>query len=214
MPEPLLELYAQRLYGPHQRFTPQAGWRPLCNDEWSVLAGYLYRLDLPGRPVNDPRNRLNAIFWLTSQPKGTRWADLPEWAGKPDTVHRQFRRWAHAGLFTRLLKDLAEWRDVMGGAVLRRIAAWIVRAYRRAWRILGLAGIALAKRLGFLSALRGPPWCLPDPSLSVRVTELLRRRFAAREPATPITTQPWFRSATWLIRAARGRRIPRAAPWP
>jgi hypothetical protein len=118
------------LCGPHQRVTPQARWRPLCNDEWSVLAGYLDRLDLPGRPVNDPRNRLNA------------------------------------------------------------------------------------KRLGFLSALRGPPWCLPDPSLSVRVTRQPIRRFAAAEPATPITTQPWFRSATRLIRAARGRRIPRAAPWP
>ena len=50
-----------------------------------------------------------------------------------------------------------------GAAVLRRLESWICRAYRRAWRLLGVQGMALARRLGFLSGLRGPSSLLPDP---------------------------------------------------
>jgi hypothetical protein len=39
---------------------------------------------------------------------------------------------------------------------------------------LGVQGMALARRLGFLSALRGPSSLLPDPGLSEQVFRKLR----------------------------------------
>ena len=39
-------------------------------------------------------------------------------------------------------------------------------AFRRALRILGVAGIRLVRRLGLHTALPGPPWLCPDPDLS------------------------------------------------
>jgi hypothetical protein len=54
------------------------------------------------------------------------------------------------------------------------LESWICRSYRRAWPLLGVPGTALARRLGFLSALRGPSWYLPDPDLS----EWVMRRLA------------------------------------
>lgn len=46
-----------------------------------------------------------------------------------------------------------------------------------------MKGMALARRLGFLSALRGPSWLLPNPDLSEyvfrRVDEELSRGFRA-----------------------------------
>ncbi len=58
-------------------------------------------------------------------------------------------------LCARLLEALAD-PHRPGGAVLRRLEAWICRSFRRTWRILGVSGMALARRLGFLSALRSP----------------------------------------------------------
>jgi transposase len=182
--------------GSHRHYSPERAWAPLSDDEWAVLAPFLHRaaedeaaskreaelaaaqapdaLALParrpaGRPLRDPRARLDAIFWLAAHTLPGRapppWAALPERFGKPDTVSRQFRRWAKAGLWTKLLQALAD-DHRPGIAVLRRLESWICRAYRRAWRILGVPGMALARRLGFLSALRGPSWYLPDPDLS------------------------------------------------
>src|SRR3712207_3489939 len=73
----------------------------------------------------------------------------------------------------RLLEALAD-DHRPGIAVLRRLESWICRAYRRAWRLLGVQGMGLARRLGFLSALRGPSWLLPDPDLSELVFRKLR----------------------------------------
>ncbi len=154
-----------------RRYSPPRPWQPLSDVEWAVLAPFVFR-NTAGRPVRDPRRRLDAIFWLAAQPGAPGWAALPERFGKPDSVSRQFRRWAAAGLWTRLLEALADPLRP-GIAVLRRLESWICRAYRRAWRRLGVAGVALARRLGFLSALRGPSWMLPDPDLSEAVRRLL-----------------------------------------
>lgn len=211
---PILQHYADLLYGP-QRRTQARAWAPLDDTEWAVLSRYVYR-HTAGRPVRDPRGRLDAIFWLACQPGTARWADLPERFGKPDTVHRQFRRWAKAGLWTRLLQDLAEHRDLPGGRVLAAMASWICRAYRRTARLLGLAGILLARRLGFLSALRGPPWLVADPDLSVwvlsRVQALFAEVTAGRWPSH--IDRPWLRSARYLLRSAQGRGVPRRLIWP
>jgi len=48
---------------------------------------------------------------------------------------------------------------------------WLCRAARRAMRLLGMAGLVRARRLGLLTALPMVPWMMPDPDLS----ESLRR---------------------------------------
>jgi hypothetical protein len=68
--------------------------------------------------------------------------------------------------------------------------------------------MALARRLGFLSALRGPSWLLPDPDLSEylfrRIGEELSRGLRAVSPG-------FLRAARHLLGAAAGRRyVPRS----
>jgi hypothetical protein len=49
---------------------------------------------------------------------------------------------------------------------LRSLENWFCRATRRAMRLLRIAGLALAQRLGLLTALTTAPWMLPNPDLS------------------------------------------------
>ena len=74
-----------------------------------------------------------------------------------------------------------------------------------------MSGVALARRLGFLSALRGPSWLLPDPDLS----ELVFRRLnpvldRLREGTLRVAPPGFLRACGRLLAAAAGRRsIPR-----
>ena len=43
------------------RYSPQRPWEPLSDDEWAVLSPFVHR-HTAGRPVRDPRGRLDAIF--------------------------------------------------------------------------------------------------------------------------------------------------------
>ena len=63
-----------------------------------------------------------------------------------------------------MLKFVARERSGMEAA-----QDFICREFRRAWRIQGLAGIILARRLGLHSALRAPALLLADPDLSERI---------------------------------------------
>jgi transposase len=225
--------------GRRRDYSPERPWEPLSDTEWAVLAPFVFRAAereaeaadalaataaaeaaaagvptrrRPGRPVRDPRARLDAVFWMAAHTRPGRaappWHALPERFGKPpDTVSRQFRRWARQGLWTKLLEALAD-DERPGIAILRRLESWICRAYRRAWRLLGVPGMALARRLGSLSALRGPSWLLPDPDSSEyvfrRVNEELSRGLRAVAPG-------FLRAAARLTAAAGGRRyIPRS----
>jgi hypothetical protein len=83
--------------GHHRRYSPERAWAPLSNDEWAVLSPFVFRaaeaeaeaalaVDAaaaaaaagvparrrPGRPVRDPRARLDAIFWLAAHTKAGR----------------------------------------------------------------------------------------------------------------------------------------------
>ena len=228
--------------GRDRRYSPERPWEKLSDDEWSVLSPFLHRAaereaerkreaefaaaqhpDAPaiphrrpaGRPVRDPRARLDAIFWLAAHTLPGRapppWAALPPEFGKPDTVSRQFRRWAKQGLWTKLLEALAD-SSRPGITILRRLESWICRTYRRAWRLLGVGGMALARRLGFLSALRGPSWLLPDPDLSEQVFSKLRAAMLrARQHGLRVLPPGFLRSYKKLLAIAAGRRsIPRS----
>ena len=218
--------------GQHRRYSPERNSEPLSDTEWAVLSPFVFRAaeteaeteaaaaaagvpirrrpGRPGRLVRDPRARLDAIFWMAAHTRPWRaappWHALPERFGKPDTVSRQFRRWARPGLWTKLLEALAD-EDHPGIAVLRRLESWICRAFRRAWRILGVPGMALARRLGFLSALRGPSWLLPNPDLSEYVFRRVDEELSRGLRAVP----DGFLRAAWHLTGAAGgrRRIPR-----
>ena len=152
------------------RYTPSRPWAPLSQAELTALAPYFAQKGA-GRPIFDIRARLDAIFWVVTSPHP--WRCLPTEMGPADTAHRQFRRWAHAGIWSRLLQAVAQPK---APPALKALEHWICRAYRRALRILKLPGIVLARRLGMASAVNAPFWLLPDPDLS---ESLLPRILAA-----------------------------------
>lgn len=144
---------------PH--FTPRRDWAPLSEEEWAALLPHLRDAALPGRPLADPRGRMDAILHMAVA--DLPWRLLPERFGKPDTVSRHFRRLTHAGLWLRLLEALTDRRCPPG---LRAIEYWLCRAARRAMRLLQMRGLVLARRLGLYTALPMVPWMMPDPDLS------------------------------------------------
>ena len=74
-------------------YTPRRPWAPLSDAEWAALAPFVTRDNGPGRPLRDPRGRLDAM--LRNTVEGRRWhAVSPEAYGcKPDTLALLFRRW-------------------------------------------------------------------------------------------------------------------------
>ena len=61
---------------------------------------------LRGRPPQDHRRVLDAVFWIART--GAPWRDLPEELGNWTSVRRQFRRWTASGLWDLMLAALAE----------------------------------------------------------------------------------------------------------
>ena len=187
-------------------YTAPRRWQPLADAEWDAVLPFVLVRDRPGRPLRDARRRMDAVFWVAAS--GSAWATVPPRFGKPDTVSRHFRRLSHAGLWERLLRALAR---PDAPAALLAVEHWVVSACRRATRLRGLRLIVLARRLGFLSALRGPSWLLPDPDLS----ELVHRRLnpvLARLRAGALRLAPpgFLRTCGYLLGAAAGRRrVPR-----
>ncbi len=118
------------------------------------------------------------------------WRALPPPHGKPDTVSRTHRRWAHAGLWRRLLEEVT---DPAAAPALRGLAHWVCCAYRRAIRGIpvpgGLRAVLFARRLGQASALPAPTHWLPRPDLLGawrRLTDaLLAATLAGREWRPP-----------------------------
>jgi hypothetical protein len=153
----------------------------MTDAEWEAVMHFMVFVHPgPGRQtILGARRSLDACFHAACHPGP--WHKLPTLhRGKPDSIHRLFRRWAHAGLWSMLLKFVA--RERPG---LEAIQYWVCRAFRRAWRIQGLAGLSLARRLGLDSALRAPSWMLPDPDLSVFLEKHLLPKHAPTLMAQP-----------------------------
>ena len=150
-----------------RRYRPRP-WTPLTDAEYDALAQYTVRDSGPGRPLKDPRGRLDAIFriCLTNIP----WSRVSTDHGPTTTIHRYFRRAAHAGIWTDLLKASARRR---APKPLRRLHNWIAAVFRRCLRLLGLAAVELARRLRAFRAIPGPLWYFPDPNLSELVNAIL-----------------------------------------
>ncbi|MEO3470460.1 transposase [Roseomonas sp. CAU 1739] len=140
---------------------------PLTHPQFLALLPLILPAFPAGRQIGDLKGRLNAIFHLacTTDP----WRCLPPEHGKPDTVSRYFRRLTHAGVWEKLLHAI---KDSDPTSPLKDIAPLIFRACRRAIRLRGLKFIVLIRRLGFLTALNGPPNKLPDPDLSEKLKRM------------------------------------------
>jgi transposase len=169
--------------GPDQGY---AG-RPIRGDIWAI----------PERPGIDPaRARLDAIFRAVMTKRDTRrgpgraaWTDAATPDGpKPDTIRRTFRRLAEAGFFHRLLRAVADLtrRGGRGRSVHARPGSFLLGlryraccAFRRIGvRRLGLAGLALARRLSLFSALPAHSAALPDRDLSAIYQPVISRTVA------------------------------------
>ena len=153
------------------RLTMPVPWRPLTDDEWErVMHFMVYVHPGPGRPtIAGARRSLDACFHAACMDGP--WRSLPPHYGKPDSVARLFRRWAHAGLWKMMLRFVAKERPG-----LEAVQYWVCRAFRRSWRIYGLAGLTFARRLGMDSALRAASWLLPDQHLSEYHRQVLMPR--------------------------------------
>ena len=204
---------------PTAAYTDVRPWAPLSEAEWNVLGGYLAHMDCGmsfrrprrGRPPEDVRGRLDAIFRAVTIKAGdggrAPWSALPEQFGKADTVSRTFRRWARLGLWQKLLEEAA----VPGcEPVLRDCLYYICCAFRRAYRLLGVRAMLLAKRLGLYSALPSPPWYLPDPILSETFESLVRQANATRTDLWPTAQRRRLeRDLARLGRMVNHRRVQR-----
>lgn len=156
---------------PAPRYTPRRPATPLSDAEWALLAPHLARAEhAPGRPLGaDPRARMDAFVHLAVT--GAPWRAAPAAAGRPNTLARHFRRLAGSGLWSRLLEAVAAPK---APPALRAMEYWICRLARRAMRVLGMRGLALARRLGRLTALPMLPWFLPNPDLSQTILAVIR----------------------------------------
>lgn len=175
-------------------------WQPLSDAEWAALRPHLRAEDKPGRKLADPRARMDAMLHMAVS--GQPWHLLPDRWGKGDTVARHFRRLAHGGLWLRLLEALA---DPDCPNPLKAIEYWLLRAIRRAMRILQMAGIVLARRLKLYTALPMIPWMMPDPDLCDLVHDAVRRVL----DHTPWRWPPkgFLRAAGQVLRVAGGRPV-------
>ena len=62
-----------------------------------------------GRPAQDNRNFLNAVFWIIRT--GAPWRDLPPDYGHWKNVHRRFSRWRDKGIWEKLFALIIEEPD-------------------------------------------------------------------------------------------------------
>lgn len=189
------------------RTTKPAPWRPLTDEEWEQIRPLIVDPTAPGPQMADPRGRLDACLHGACMPGA--WDRLPKEFGRADTVARTFRRWAHRGVWDNLLIWAAS-----GRVFTPQLEYMICRAFRRGWRILGLAGLKLARRAGLLTAFRAPPHWLPDPDLS----EFLHKHVLRPALDSPAGQYPLTRAACGLWKTlyslciGRSRIPPGSAP--
>lgn len=71
------------------------------------------RRDRPGRPRQDNRQMMTAIFYLLRT--GCQWHALPRSLGAPSTVHDRFQEWQQASVFERMWQAGLQEYDALKG---------------------------------------------------------------------------------------------------
>jgi len=170
---------------------------PLTDEEWLALAPLIAPADPRGRRSQNARRTMDAIFWVACS--AGPWRELPKPYGSPNSAHRMLARMARNGVLDRLL--VAASRHPMAFASVRSLEWRIVRAWRRAARLLPVTSMALVRRLGMVSAMPAPPWCLPYPELEPGLVDLVRNIFRTRR----VPTRPEISLLSRLHRLIAGR---------
>jgi len=97
----------------------------LSDDQWRAIAPLLPH-NQPGARRVDDRRVLSGIIHILKV--GCRWQDCPAIYGPPTTIYNRFHRWAHRGIWQRLLTALVHVSD--GG--LQIIDSTTAKAHRSA----------------------------------------------------------------------------------
>lgn len=84
----------------------------LTDEAWDLIKDMLPMPGGPGRPWNDHRQTLDAIFWI--QRTGAPWRDLPECYGSWQSVYDRFNRWSKDGTLDRIVERLHQYLDEAG----------------------------------------------------------------------------------------------------
>ena len=80
----------------------------LTDKEWLAIQPHLPNKPR-GVPRVDDRRVLNGIFWVLRS--GAFWSDVPERYGPPTTIYNRFNRWRKAGVWDRLMDEVAKLYD-------------------------------------------------------------------------------------------------------
>jgi transposase len=105
----------------------------LTDEQWEKLAPLLpAQKPKVGRPAQDHRLILNAIFWIVRT--GAPWRDMPERYGSWSTVASRFYRWVKAGVWQRVLEALQQQADAEGQIDWEKhsVDSTIIRAHQHA----------------------------------------------------------------------------------
>ena len=75
----------------------------ISNSVWNEIAPLIPgKKSKIGRPLSDSRMALSGIFYIMLT--GAQWRQLPDYYGKPSTVHGRFRTWVTTGVFAKILE--------------------------------------------------------------------------------------------------------------
>lgn len=80
----------------------------LTDKEWLAIQPHLPNKPR-GVPRVDDRRVLNGIFWVLRS--GAFWSDVPDRYGPPTTIYNRFNRWRKAGVWDRLMDEVAKLYD-------------------------------------------------------------------------------------------------------
>ena len=72
--------------------------------QWQLICDLFPPPKATGRKRRDPRQMLNAIFWILCS--GACWRDLPERYGPWQSAYHWYRTWTNDGTFDRILERL------------------------------------------------------------------------------------------------------------
>jgi transposase len=99
----------------------------MSDEEWKIFEPFVSPPGpRKGRPAGNHRRVLDGVFWIART--GSAWRDLPDYFGKFNSVHKQFRRWTLSGVWDVILEAVNESGD--GQDSVQMIDSTIIRAHQ------------------------------------------------------------------------------------
>ncbi len=81
----------------------------ITDEQWAVISKLLPKgkseTGKRGRPARDPREVLNGVLWVCRT--GAQWNEMPGKYPPYQTCHRYFQKWVQAGVWDKVLWELA-----------------------------------------------------------------------------------------------------------